>query len=255
MTEKQVNPLLAQLMKASKPKTEPHIEPTKQVQIKIESPVPARPEDLMITQLQPEMMPAQQPNPFLTPASQSLTRDEPAVEGIVEETVAAGAAFIAGEQVHVVEQLARMDTSDLEPKESNGPREPNEMLAARKMDAKLVLDETNSVRALCDKIDVMLESNPNLAGPPLFELRNHVQTLMITLKQRPEFDSVLIAKDVRNVMKFIRAARNQALELREVKSAKKVVRTAKKDGIALALGDSNALASAINAALGSFGKK
>jgi len=56
-----------------------------------------------------------------------------------------------------------------------------------------------------------------------------VQRLMITLKQRPEFDSVLIAKDVRNVMQFIRATREETLALREVKTEKKAVRAVKSE--------------------------
>jgi hypothetical protein len=84
---------------------------------------------------------------------------------------------------------------------------------------------------VCDQIDKLIgdEAGAALEGPSLITVRNYVQTLMVTLKTRPEFDSVIIDKDVRNIMKFIRATREEALALREVKTTKKAVREAKKE--------------------------
>lgn len=123
-------------------------------------------------------------------------------------------------------ELASLDTESMEPQKE---REQNLMVQAKQFGQRLVLDNENSVRGLCDTIDQMIEGNDALVGPALIQTRNYVQQLMITLKSRPEFDSVLIDKDVRNVMKFIRATRLETLEMRELKTEKKAVRAANKE--------------------------
>jgi len=125
-------------------------------------------------------------------------------------------------------ELANINTESMEPVEK---RETNLNVKAKQFGQKLQLESTQSVRELCDTLDAMMESEnaATLQGPKLIDIRNYVQTLMITLKARPEFDSVIIDKDVRNVMKFIRATREEALALREVKVVKKATRSAKKE--------------------------
>lgn len=128
------------------------------------------------------------------------------------------------------EELAMIDTENMEPTPVN-QRVPNLNVRAANLAKASVLQSGESVRELCDRLDNMIgdKAAPDLQGPNLFEIRNYVQTLMITLKSRPEFDSVVIDKDVRNVMKFIRATRQEALELREVKTVKKATRAVKKE--------------------------
>ncbi len=133
-------------------------------------------------------------------------------------------------QPYDMQELAMVDTENMEP---TNPirRVPNLNVKAANMAKSLTLESPASVRELCDKLDAMIgeRAAPDLQGPQLIDIRNYVQTLMVTLKSRPEFDSVIIDKDVRNVMKFIRATRQEALELRDVKTEKKATRSAKKE--------------------------
>lgn len=131
---------------------------------------------------------------------------------------------IAAESVH---ELANVNTDLLVP--NDGRPSPNIAVKAANRTQALALTTGEEVRALCDRVDELIESNDQLAGPPLFELRNHVQRLMVTLKERPEFDGIVLDKDIRNVMKFIRATREEALQLREIKTEKKSVRAVKKE--------------------------
>lgn len=131
------------------------------------------------------------------------------------------------------QELALIDTSDETQFEPKTQIEKNINVRANEMAKSMVLGSESEVRNLCDRIDEMILkcTGPTgvveIVGPSLGEIRNSVQSLMITLKQRPEFDSVLIAKDVRHVMQYIRATREEALSLREIKTEKKVVRAIK----------------------------
>lgn len=131
------------------------------------------------------------------------------------------------------EELAMIDTENMEPTAPN-QKVPTINVRAANLAKASALTSGESVRDLCDRLDAMIgeRAAPDLQGPSLFEIRNYVQTLMITLKSRPEFDSVIIDKDVRNVMKFIRATRQEAIELRDVKVVKKATRAVKKETVA-----------------------
>lgn len=124
---------------------------------------------------------------------------------------------------HGVQELARLNTDTMEPVTE---RHSNLNVEAARIGKKLQLDSAGTVRELCDALDAKLEKQAGelLQGPALVETRNYVQSLMITLKTRPEFAEVIIDKDMHNVMKFIRSTREEALQLREVKVAKKVTR-------------------------------
>ncbi len=129
-------------------------------------------------------------------------------------------------QLNQLSELAAMNTESLEP--NTGKPETNINVKAAVRSASLMLESPEEVRQLCDRVDQMIESNEALSGPPLIELRGYVQRLMITLKERPEFDSIVIDKDIRNVMRFIRATREETLALREVKTERKAKREANK---------------------------
>jgi hypothetical protein len=128
--------------------------------------------------------------------------------------------------VESIHELARLNTESFEPQQTRVQALPAVAAARAK---KLVLDSKEDVRALCDRVDAMIESNEQLAGPRLGELRMYVQQLSVTLKERPEFDGVIIDKDIRNIIKFIRATREETLLLRDIKIEKKTTRAAKKE--------------------------
>lgn len=124
-------------------------------------------------------------------------------------------------------ELANLNTDSMEP--ASKPT-TNIALKARQLTDKLVLDSAADVRQLCDQADELIKANPVLVGPPLVHLRKYVQQLMMTLKEHPEFDDVIIDPDVNNVMQYIRATREESIALRGVKTEKKAIRAAKKEG-------------------------
>lgn len=162
-------------------------------------------------------------NPFLVRNNDQLLA--PVTESVADDSVTEKQLPLDA-TLHSSEQLARIntDTDEFEPKDSH---EKTELVKAAEMAKDLVLKDSSSVRNLCDKIDELIESHDQLVGPSLITLRGYVQTLMVTLKTRPEFDEIIIDKDVRNVMKFIRSVRETALATREVKITKKAVRETK----------------------------
>jgi hypothetical protein len=127
-----------------------------------------------------------------------------------------------------IHELAAMNTDSLEPQMHV---EKTINVKAEALTKAGVLNSGESVRELCDKIDAMIAADQMVAGPSLATLRNYVMTLMMTLKSKPEYDSVIIDKDIRNVMTFIRSTRQESLDLREIKTTKKAVRAAKKEGL------------------------
>ena len=158
----------------------------------------------------------------LTPAAQLLLGANNAVPDPAAATTS-GQLIPSGTQ-----ELGAIDTTDMEEKTQ---REPNINVRAAAAGKLMQLDSAETVRGVLDQLDNLIEKHAaaDLQGPPLIESRNYVQSIMVTLKTRPEFESVMIAKDVRNVMKFIRATRQEALELRELKTEKKAVRAANKE--------------------------
>lgn len=127
-----------------------------------------------------------------------------------------------------IHELAAMNTDSLEPQMHV---EKGINVKAEALTKASVLDSKENVRALCDKIDSLIVGDAMVSGPSLAILRNSVMTLMMTLKSRPEFDSVIIDKDIHNVMKWIRSTRQESLDLREIKTTKKAVKAAKKEGL------------------------
>jgi len=124
-----------------------------------------------------------------------------------------------------VHELANLDTDSLEPH-----KRPEQPLNAKANDRtkQLTLSSGRSVREVCDNVDKILESDPQLRGPNLMYVRSYVSALMVTLKIHPEFDEVLIDGDVHNIMKFVRATREEALSLRDVKVEKKAKKASNK---------------------------
>jgi len=129
-------------------------------------------------------------------------------------------------QADSVYELAAVNTESLEP-----VKIPENAIAraTHLRERMMTLKTHESVKALCDDMDTHIVANPLLKGPVLSILRAHVSSLMVTLKQHPEFDSVMIDKDVHNIMTFVMATRDEAVVLRDVKTDKKAKRGATKE--------------------------
>ena len=155
-----------------------------------------------------------------------------------------------GDVVNSLEELAHIDTTNMEPKQA---MTPSLTLKAQQKAAALILESGEEVKELCDRVDKLLESSPQLVGPPLIHVRGYVRQLMVTLKEKPEFDNILIDKDTRNIMRVARAIREEALALREVKTEKKVKRESNKEAKAEAKLANVSFAGAFAASLSKMG--
>ena len=127
-----------------------------------------------------------------------------------------------------------MDTSKLEAK---APSKASSLVRdANRREQRMVIPNAEQVRKVCDALD---ETIGDAAESETFDLpliRDYVARLMVTLKSNPEFMEVIIDSDVRNIIKFIRMTRYEAIEKRDsagVKREKKVVKS-KATGKALA---------------------
>lgn len=185
-------------------------------QIEVPAPMPTQPH-VKIESPKVEM----QSNPFLAPASMTLA-------GPVEDEIEDTSFSNVDDGVYSVGELARINTEQMNMKPQVDRVQKSEVVQAQRLTRAAILGSNDDVRALCDKVDSLLESIDVIRGPSLVELRSYVQVLMITLKEHPEFDSVLIDKDVHNIMRFVQATSREAEDHREIKTAKKAVRVAKK---------------------------
>lgn len=156
-----------------------------------------------------------QSNPFIVAPSQTLLSSgaESDVPEYTGDTMPGNAT-----------SLSDLDTTAIEPKDTP---EKTENLRAAELDARSKLKSTDELRALCDSIDERIGERTELHGPDLVTLRSQLSRIMITLKSQPEFAPVLIDKDIRNVMRIVRAIRAEALAIREIKAIKKVDRQVK----------------------------
>lgn len=194
----------------------------------LESPKPAPSPDPA-----PEPEPEPAPVPVPTPAVvrnpfESLTGPLSEPTPTANATANGGAQDVQESAIAAgsLEALAAADTDSmmLEPVH----KRQNSLIVQAILDDKTrMLQSESEVRDLCDEIDGLIEGQRSIQGPNLIYLRTYVERLMITLKKVPEYESVLIAKDIRNIMSFIRSTREAALELREVKTEKKAIREVK----------------------------
>lgn len=76
------------------------------------------------------------------------------------------------------------------------------------------------VRELCDRFDEMMARDQGIDVMNLGLARAYVKKIMVMLKENPEFDGMIIDKDVHNIMAFVRSTREQAVQTINVKAAK-----------------------------------
>lgn len=108
------------------------------------------------------------------------------------------------------------------------------------------------------KLDELVMSDAGLNQITLDIARGYCKDIMVALKTEPELDSILIDKDIRNIMLFIRTTESSAVEAKETR-VKKVTKTteakARKDKIKANLQAKNLLGNAVLGDLSSLGKE
>jgi len=93
-----------------------------------------------------------------------------------------------------------------------------------------------SLKSRLDSLDAIISSELGISTLTLDAIRAHVMEIMVTLKGQPELDSILIDRDVHNVLAFIRNVRVDAIESRaatKVKAAKAVAKKGSLSGLVL----------------------
>lgn len=86
---------------------------------------------------------------------------------------------------------------------------------------RFILAEAKDVRDVADAVDTMMDQDGMLDGLDLGAIRNHIQSLMITLRAKPEYVGVLLPRDISNIVKFARDSYVNELETVQMASDKK----------------------------------
>ena len=91
--------------------------------------------------------------------------------------------------------LAMMNTDDIEELRNRA----ESMLAREK---KFVLKSPDELRVMLDLIDSRFQSDERLGAFELAPIRNYIQAVMTTLRHFPEFETIVLDADVRNIIRF-----------------------------------------------------
>lgn len=90
------------------------------------------------------------------------------------------------------------------------------------------------------KFDELMIRDQGVNDLNVGHLRDYVKRIFVELKENPEYDGLIIDRDVHNVIKFMRAVKGQAQELaidKKAKAAKKEANSAKKNRFAAIAGN------------------
>lgn len=163
-------------------------------------------------------------------ADESEPTSKPATEKEMESVAVDDSELLTGEHDLTLPAAdtthsISMDTTNIEPIES--AKKTNLVRDAERRAKRMTLPSADKVRELCDEFDAALGESDDVDNFDLPLLRDYVARLMITLKTHPEFKEVMIDKDTRNIFRFIRATRTEAVEEAEKKGVKKARKTVK----------------------------
>ena len=90
------------------------------------------------------------------------------------------------------------------------------------------------------KFDELMIRDQGVNDLNVGHLRDYVKRIFVELKENPEYDGLIIDRDVHNIIKFMRAVKGQAQELavdKKAKAAKKEASSAKKNRFAAIAGN------------------
>lgn len=137
-----------------------------------------------------------------------------------------------------VSQPEPSQPSQPEPKREE-PKKPSTALAlhAQQVSTPTQVEGTEdktplSFKDRLDRLDELIAQDFGISIITVDLVREHVKHLMIQLKDEPELDSILIDRDVHNILTFIRFVKDQAIGAQEVSKAKREKKErAKKGGL------------------------
>lgn len=91
-------------------------------------------------------------------------------------------------------------------------------------------DKPLSFKDRLDELDRLIQLDTGITAFTIDTVRSHVKQIMVDLKEQPELDSILIDRDVHNILLFIRTVKEKAVIVREDTKEKKVKKS-KKGGL------------------------
>lgn len=150
------------------------------------------------------------PNPFMSSVPEKTDSIE--YEGDAKKS---------SPDVHSVSDLTGLDTGDI-------PALKDKADAVQLRAEKYIIKESEGLRTLCDAIDAAMSRDDIMEGFNLDAVRGYVKTVMVTLKAKPEFDGILLDKDVSNLVQFATRAYHQAETIRQMESGAKAAKAAKR---------------------------
>lgn len=86
------------------------------------------------------------------------------------------------------------------------------------------------MKSRLDELDRLIQRDNGISAFTFDAIRSHVKTIMIQMKEEPELDALLIDRDVRNILRFIRHIKVDALA-DQTKKVEKATTKAKKGGV------------------------
>lgn len=89
------------------------------------------------------------------------------------------------------------------------------------------LDPAEKIQAMLKKLDEMISSETGIEDIKMQLARGLVRDIMIDLKEQPELDSLIIDRDVHNIMYFIQHVKLQAVAANQGTKERKVKKEAK----------------------------
>jgi hypothetical protein len=132
-------------------------------------------------------------------------------------------------EIRSVKDLASLNSDSIEEK-----LKPSS-IAEKQIDAVMketLLSGPEDIRATMDEVDSLMASDVGISTIALGVIRNKIESVMISLRDNPEWDSILLDNDVRNMVRFLRSIKGEAQLVLEEKSQKKAVAASKRAGVA-----------------------
>lgn len=134
----------------------------------------------------------------------------------------------SGEQS--IEDIAAFDTSKLKPTVDPQSKESTALARAR----QAVIKGPEDFKKVANALDELIGQDEGIDMLTLSAARSYVKVLATSINENPELDSLMLARDVRNVIRTMRTLQAQAEAAQEVKLEKRVKRASKKKSSAKA---------------------
>lgn len=84
---------------------------------------------------------------------------------------------------------------------------------------KFLLDNIDEVRTMLDAVGTLVNGQDRLTGFDMSTCTNYVRSIMVTLREHPEYDGILLPQDLRNIVGFFQANYHEAYGMQAAKDS------------------------------------